>query len=186
MILSLVLTDWDGFRTVVLGHSTGSHGGHGLLLFPSECFNLMESESRQFACGPCIKNQTCLFYICTWKWICILSICVCLFWKNTENKQNMMTKQKICFFSFRKSLQYKYMYWKYQLWFVLKKTYYRRHIWKTAFILMLKNNESKLKKATGFICKLLTDGTFNTQNHALYRMLSYSTILYREDTYKHL
>lgn len=55
-ILSLVLTDWDGFRTVVLGHSTGSHGGHGLLLFPSECFNLMESESRQFACGPCIKN----------------------------------------------------------------------------------------------------------------------------------
>lgn len=51
---------------------------------------------------------------------------------------------------------------------------------------MLKNNESKLKKATGFICKLLTDGTFNTQNHAMYRMLSYSTILYRKDTYKHL
>lgn len=62
-ILSLVLTDWDGFRTVILGHSAGSHGRHGLLLFPSECFNLMESESRQFACGPSIKNQTCLFYL---------------------------------------------------------------------------------------------------------------------------
>lgn len=56
-----------------------------------------------------------------------------------------------------------------------KKDIIEEHLKKTAFILMLKNNEIKLKKATGFICKLLTGGTFNTQNHALYRILSYST-----------